>query len=262
MNTEPHRGRAPRRRSSTGASRGVLTHGLPKVPDHTLIRCVGRGSYGEVWLAQSVMGTFRAVKIVKRSSFSDQRPFQREFEGLKRFEPISRTDPGFVSILHVGRNERSGYFYCIMEIADDVASAQAIVPDTYEPRTLASDLHRHNRLPFGECLEIGLALTSTLKHLHRHGLVHRDVKPSNIIFVNGVPKLADIGLVTTIRETATSLGTQGYAPPGDAGGPSADLYRLPCRGDLSSAGLMKFCCAPAPMNRRTGTPLRRRCGSR
>jgi hypothetical protein len=75
----------------------------PSIPDHKLIRCIGRGSYGEVWLARSIVSTYRAVKIVRRGSFSDERPFEREFEGLKRFEPISRTHPGFVSILHIGR---------------------------------------------------------------------------------------------------------------------------------------------------------------
>ena len=172
------------------------------------------------------MGTYRAVKIVRRGSFSDGCPFEREFAGLKRFEPISRSHPGFVGILHVGRNEGGGYFYCIMELADDVVSGQAIQPETYEPRTLGGDLARRARLPLGECLEIGLSLAAALKDLHRHGLVHRDLKPSNVIFVNGVPKLADIGLVTAITEATTPLGTRGYAPPEDPGRPTADLYSL------------------------------------
>jgi serine/threonine protein kinase len=46
-----------------------------------------------------------------------------------------------------------------------------------------------------ECIRLGLSLATALKHLHSHGLIHRDVKPGNVIFVNGVPKLADIGLV-------------------------------------------------------------------
>jgi len=64
----------------------------------------------------------------------------------------------------------------------------------YSPRTLREDLRWRGRLRVDECLEIELTLTSALEHLHKNGLVHRDVKPSNIVFVNGVPKLADIGL--------------------------------------------------------------------
>src|SRR2546430_1186444 len=59
---------------------------------------------------------------------------------------------------------------------------------------------QHGRLPLSQCLEIGRHLASALAHLHAQGLVHRDVKPSNIIFVGGVPKLADIGLVADVSE--------------------------------------------------------------
>src|SRR5947207_9251297 len=93
----------------------------PSIADHEMIRCAGRGSYGEVWLARSVMGTFRGIKIVYRRTFDNDRPFDREFEGIQKFEPVSRTHPGFVSILHVGRNVQAGYFYYVMEVADDLA---------------------------------------------------------------------------------------------------------------------------------------------
>ena len=51
----------------------------PRVPDHELLRVVGRGSYGEVWLARNVMGSYRAVKVVYRCQFEESRPFEREF---------------------------------------------------------------------------------------------------------------------------------------------------------------------------------------
>ena len=83
----------------------------PQIADHELLRCIGSGSYGEVWLAKNVVGTFRAIKIVHRKSFREERPYEREFGGIKKFEPISRTHPSFVSILHIGRNYHEGYFY-------------------------------------------------------------------------------------------------------------------------------------------------------
>ena len=100
------------------------------------------------------------------------------------------------------------------------------IPDNYTPRTLKSDLLFHGRLPFEECVRIGLALATALEHLHDNGLVHRDVKPSNIIFVNGVPKLADIGLVTGVDATRSYVGTEGFAAPEGPGTPQADLYSL------------------------------------
>src|SRR6266478_7403487 len=88
----------------------------PQIPDHELLRRIGGGSYGEVWLARSVMGTYRAVKIVYRDSFDTERPFLREFNGIRKFEPISRSHESQVDILQVGKGE--GYFYYVMELAD------------------------------------------------------------------------------------------------------------------------------------------------
>src|SRR5206468_7742716 len=95
---------------------------LPTVPDHELLRCIGRGSYGEVWLARNVMGTYRAVKVVYRATFDHDRPFEREFEGIQKFEPISRMHESQVDILHVGRNAEAGSFYYVMDLADDAGA--------------------------------------------------------------------------------------------------------------------------------------------
>ena len=81
-------------------------------------------------------------------------------------------------------------------------------------------------MPARECLGIGVALASALRHLHDQGLVHRDVKPSNVIFVHGVPKLADIGLVAAAGDSRSIVGTEGYLPPEGPGSSSADLYAL------------------------------------
>jgi WD40 repeat protein/serine/threonine protein kinase len=218
----------------------------PVIPDHELIRRIGRGSYGEVWLARSALGTWRAVKIVHRAAFDHDRPYEREFEGIRRFEPVSRTHPSQLNVLHVGRNDAAGHFYYVMELADaaeprvegsglSVESAALssgepstlnLQPSTYSPRTLRSELYHRGRLPFDECLQIGLALATALDHLHRHGLVHRDIKPSNIIFVNGIPKLADIGLVARAEATLSLVGTEGYLPPEGPGTPQADIFSL------------------------------------
>src|SRR6478735_53999 len=88
----------------------------PCVPDHHLLRRIGRGSYGEVWLARNVVGARRAVKIVYRDGFGEARPFEREFMGIQRFEPISRSHEGLVDILHIGRSDNKGYFYYVMEL--------------------------------------------------------------------------------------------------------------------------------------------------
>ena len=223
---------------------------IPSVPDYDLLRRIGGGAYGEVWLARSkATGVFRAAKIVWRHTFEDDRPFRREFEGIQRFEQISREHPSQLALFHIGRNDADGYFYYILELADNVGgmkkeecrmqndkpgrgtappSSFCLLPSAFEayaPRTLRAELEQ-GRLPPARVLEIGLALAEALGHLHGKGLIHRDVKPSNVIFINGRPKLADIGLITDASDQCSIVGTEGYLPPEGPGSPLADIFAL------------------------------------
>ena len=198
----------------------------PPIPDFALLRPIGRGAYGEVWLARSVTGVYRAVKIVRRNSFNEDRPFEREFAGIQRFEPVSVGQESQVSLLHVGRNDAEGFFYYVMELADDTETGEEIFPERYVPKTLKELRNRQRRLPAAECLDIGLALTRALAHLHESGLVHRDIKPSNVIFVHGIAKLADIGLVSNIDTSHSFVGTEGFVPPEGPGTAAADVFSL------------------------------------
>ncbi len=197
----------------------------PNVPNHEMVRIIGRGSYGEIWLARSLTGTWRAVKIVDRRTFESDKAFQREFEGMAKFEPISRGNAGFVDILHVGRDVGGGFFYYVMELADDHLGSGAIDHANYVPKTIKTELSRRSRLLADECITIGLSLSTALGALHQQRLVHRDIKPANIIFVGGVPKIADIGLVAASGQDSY-VGTEGYVPPEGPGTPQADIYSL------------------------------------
>lgn len=201
----------------------------PEIPDHAIYRMIGRGSYGEVWLGRNVLGTWRALKVVRRDRFDSPRPFERELHGIQRFEPVSRTHDGLVDVLQVGRNEAGGYFYYVMELADPRVPFPAPAgfdAAAYSPRTLASELEIRRRLSAGECALLFQRLADALGHLHRGGLVHRDIKPANIIFVGGQPKFADIGLVCGSDESDSCVGTEGFIPPEGSGRATADIYSL------------------------------------
>src|ERR1035438_5873998 len=120
-----------------------------------------------------------------------------------------------------------------MELGDPLEPGWEREPSTYKPRDLVSERARSRgrRLPVRECVRIGLALSDALDFLHQQGMTHRDIKPQNIIFVNGQPKLADLGLITDIRSLehqGTLVGTPGYMPPSPErpGTVAADIYAL------------------------------------
>jgi CHASE2 domain-containing sensor protein len=206
----------------------------PDVPNYELFNPpFGEGAYGKVWLARNTTGQWRALKVVYLANFDQNTgPYEREFNGIKKYQPVSDKHPGLLRVEFVSE-KLAGYFYYVMELGDPLEPGWEHEPSTYKPRDLVSERARSHRrrLPVRECVRIGLALSDALDFLHRQGLTHRDIKPQNIIFVNGHPKLADMGLITEIRppdQERTLVGTPGYMPPPPErpGTPQADIYAL------------------------------------
>ncbi len=221
----------PSTRSMRGAPRRASLRpadARPEVPDHEILRKIGTGAYGEVWLARSVTGAYRAVKVVWREDFADEQIFIREFDGILSYEPIARGIPGLVHILHVGQHGGAfPYYFYVMELADDAYMGTHTDAESYIPRTLYSDMQQYgNRpMPLDYVLEVGCQLSRALAGLHAQELTHRDVKPTNVIFINGRVKLADAGLVAHSNQRSF-VGTEGYIPPEGPGTPRADVFAL------------------------------------
>ncbi len=131
-----------------------------------LLQRIGSGASGEVWLARNMaIDARRAVKVIHRAMFRDERPFLREFEAVRTFELISRSDPSLLQVLQVGKCEEGGSFYYVMELADAAAGSES-----YQPRTLCDEL-RWGRLSANRVLEIALALTEALEVVSQVDLV-------------------------------------------------------------------------------------------
>ena len=119
----------------------LLTPGpvaFPLVPDHELVRLIGSGSSGQVWLARNAIGTYRAVKIVYRKQFRTT-PLRTRVQRHPEIRAGLAHHDGHVNILHVGRNTRPAIFIYIMELADDANGGPAIDPERYVPKTLKSE---------------------------------------------------------------------------------------------------------------------------
>jgi len=182
----------------------------------TLLQPCGQGGYGEVWLAEDAIGTKVALKIL-RGKYSE-----KEVAGLKHYKDCNH--PNLLKIRHVEISEN--LLCCTMDAADDLNHGQG----EYLPDTLANRLNRSGRLDGREISEMLNCLLDGLEELHSRGLVHRDIKPDNILWVNHRPTLSDAGLVAPIGKH-TLIGTPGFVSPGvlESGGrfgPGDDFYAL------------------------------------
>ena len=207
----------------------------PEAPDYEFFGAAfGEGAFGKVWVVRNSVGEHQALKAVYASKFGkNAKPYEMEFKGIKRFKPISGDNPGLLRVDFVSKQKAEGYFYYVMELGDALAPGWEQAPATYRPRDLYSAALQNpdHRLTPAECVDIGASLADALGFLHGRGFVHRDIKPTNIIFVKGRPKLADVGLVTDIRpenEVTSFAGTEHYMPPAPEppGTPQADIYAL------------------------------------
>ena len=187
-----------------------------------LEREIGQGAYGVVYLAVGPDGERAAVKVCRRDVVGDER-YARELRGAKLYRAIPHQE-GLVRMRDLV--ETAWGFYTVMDLADDEFGA---VPDwstDYRPKTLARVIEGEKALPLKECVRLGIALAGGLATLQRHHLLHRDIKPGNVLYVGGKPVLSDPGLLVDESEAASLVGTPGYVPPEKFTDAASDIYSL------------------------------------
>ena len=202
----------------------------PQVPDFELIRPIGEGGFGRVWLGRNrTTGLLRAVKLISLHRQDRTDPAGREIVSLTHLETrIGSQHPNLMSIHHVGKTEE--HLFYVMDLADDASGGTVSCDSDYRSATLEERLDNAKLAP-DECLRNARQLIAGLAGLHEAGMVHRDVKPSNCLFVDGRLKLADFGLLADADRQASCVGTRAYMPPDG---------RMDVRADVYAAGLVIY----------------------
>ena len=186
---------------------------------YEIVETLGSGGMAIVYRARDrELDRDVAIKVLPEQLAADG-------ELVERFEREGRlagrlSHRNIVNVYDVGEEE--GRPYIVMECVDGV--------------TLADELARHGRVPVAEAVELGLQMCAGLEHAHEHGLVHRDIKPRNLLLrSDGLLKIADFGIARAVEGTqltahGTVLGTAAYAAPEQASGEqvttAADIYSV------------------------------------
>jgi len=195
----------------------------PEIPDFELIRCVGEGGFGQVWLATNrTTKHLRAVKVIPLQPAGTADPAGREITSLTNLESHVRNRHGNLMVIHHVAQTAEHLFY-VMDTADDVSGGPASPDADYCPATLEGKL-KAGPLDPDVCWRYAEELLAGLACLHQAGMVHRDVKPSNCLFVENVLKLADFGLVTKTDREISRVGTWKYMPPDGHMDAKADVF--------------------------------------
>lgn len=190
--------------------------------DWRLVREIGRGAYGVVYLAERAAGDRAAVKVCRREDIGDER-YERELRGAKLYSAIPPQE-GLVRMREFA--EAPWGFYAVMDLADDEFGEESPKAASYHPKTLAKVIAGEKALPLKECATLGISLAKGLVALQRHHLLHRDIKPGNVIYIRGRPVLSDPGLVVEGSEAVSRVGTPSYVPPEGFTNDTGDIYSL------------------------------------
>ena len=203
-------------------STATTTAGKLNIPGYELISKIGQGAMGTVFKAKQVsMDRVVAIKVLS-SKYSKDRVFVERF--LREARAVAKLNhENIITGIDVG--EANGHHFSVMEFVDGAP--------------VTGLMKRDGRLDEQRCLKIGIQVARALSHAHKHGIVHRDVKPENIMLTStGGAKLCDLGLAKQTKGDAdvtmdgTSVGTPNYISPEQARGEE----KIDIRSDIYSLG--------------------------
>ena len=191
---------------------------------YEIIKTIGEGGMANVYLAHDlILDRDVAIKIL-RGDLSGDEKFVRRFQ-REALAASSLSHPNIVEMYDVG--EDKGMYYIVMEYVKGV--------------TLKQLIKKRGGLSLSECIDIMLQLTDGISHAHASYIIHRDIKPQNIMIQdNGEIKITDFGIAialnnTQMTQTNSIMGSVHYLPPEQASGKVATV-----KSDIYSMGIMFF----------------------
>lgn len=191
---------------------------------YEIIRAIGEGGMANVYLAyDTILNRNVAVKILRGDLANDEK-FVRRFQ-REAISASSLNHPNIVEMYDVG--EDSGKYFIVMEYL--------------EGQTLKTLIKKRGALTLTEVIDIMLQLTSGLACAHDSYIIHRDIKPQNVVILDdGTVKITDFGIAMALNsneltQTNSVMGSVHYLPPEQANGTGATV-----QSDIYSAGILMY----------------------
>lgn len=196
-----------------------------KISDrYQIIKSIGEGGMANVYLAyDTILDRNVAVKVLRGDLANDEK-FVRRFQ-REALSASSLSNPNIVEVYDVG--EDNGEYYIVMEYV--------------EGKHLKGLLKKRGKLTIAEVIDIVLQITNGLSVAHDSYIIHRDIKPQNILILeNGLIKITDFGIAvamnaTQLTQTNSVMGSVHYLPPEQASGKGATL-----QSDIYSIGILMY----------------------
>ena len=191
---------------------------------YEILKVLGEGGMANVYLAEDIiLGRKVAVKVLRGDLSTDEK-FVRRFQ-REALAASSLNHPNIVEMYDVGEDD--GDFYIVMEYV--------------EGRNLKQLIKKRGNLTIPEVVDIMLQLTDGLSHAHDSYIIHRDIKPQNILILdNGLVKITDFGIAMALNssqltQTNSVMGSVHYLPPEQASGKGSTI-----KSDIYSLGILMY----------------------
>lgn len=202
-----------------------------RIGGHRLLGRLGAGGMGVVYLGRTDAGALAAIKVILPELAGDEdfrTRFRRETEAARRVD-----SPWAVPVTG----------------ADTEGERPWLATEFVPGPTLSDVVARRGPLPVRSVTVLGRLLSRALAAVHAAGLVHRDVKPGNVLLTADGPRLIDFGIAraadaTALTATGLVVGTPGFLPPeqasGNTAGPAGDVFSLGCLLAYAATGRPPF----------------------